>query len=145
MSSTFRLEMLDKSFCDQSVMVSSKPLLATNPLSPSLCQQGTGTSWSATLCGGDCFSITDSTTAILRPRGYLSGRFWPSVDEDGLYFDELVPFYLNCITCALGRTRSFRYLRTYGAKCSGGARIFPCTVTARLWCVLWHLGGVFFF
>lgn len=119
-------------------MVSPKPLLATNPLSPSLCQQGTGTSWSATLCGGDCFSITDSTTAAPRPRGFLSGRLQPSTDEGGLYLDELVPLYLNCVSCALGRTQSFNYLMTRGA------RIFPCTVTAQLQCVLWHLGFFFF-
>ena len=123
--------------------VSSEPLLATNPLPPSLCQQGTGTSWSATLCGGDCCSITDSTTATLQPRGFLSGRLQPSADEDGLYLDELVPLYLNCVTCALGRTQSFHYFMTHGAKCSGGARIFPCTVTAQLQRVLWHLGGFF--
>lgn len=30
---------------------------------------------------------------------------------------------------------------TQGAKRSGGARTFPCPVTAQLQCVLWHLGG----
>lgn len=121
--------------------MSAEPLLATNPLPPSLCQQGTGTSWSATRCGGDCFSITDSATATLQPRGSLSGRLQPSTSDHGLSLDELVPLCLSCVTCASGRTRSFRCLMTRGAKHSGGARTFPCPVTAQLQCMLWHLGG----
>lgn len=36
-----------------------------------------------------------------------------------MFLDELVPLYLNRVTCALGRMRSFHYLTTYGAKRSG--------------------------
>lgn len=35
------------------------------------------------------------------------------------------PLCLNCIMCALGRTKSFHYSMTYGAKCSGGSGSFP--------------------
>lgn len=64
-------------------MVSAKPLLGTNLLSPSWCSQGTGTSWSATLCGGDWSSITTTTTAALQPRRFVSGGPQPTAGEEG--------------------------------------------------------------
>lgn len=74
---------------------------------PSLCQQGTSTSWSATLCGGDCFSITCSVTAIPQPRRFLSGRRQPCADQDWFCLNMLVRLHQNCATRALGRTQIF--------------------------------------